>query len=317
MGLLDWFRRGRRRTLEEELEHALQHPSPELLDSLLAAVMEKADQGRMHAMFVVEQLSGGGKGARDMLAALIVDTRWPMVSRNHALRSLARAQHEVVLQLAEQRADDDDPCTRSVIAEALGSLDDPAVVPYLERLLVDDTECVDMWCYWRVMDEAARSLARWRECSPAYDAWVDARILELEGESKGAAAISLGFVRHQAAIAPLIDEAMGGHCWELDLLEMYRSREVADALCAALSGAGESSRFAIAQALGKNGDPSCIPVLSQILAEGEGSERSAAARGLRWLEHDDARRILADYSDDPDADVREQVRWTFEPPEAT
>lgn len=294
-------------------------PSLARLDSLLAAVMRDADNGMWRAMYVAEQLGGKNEGALDLLAAIIVDERWPRLARTHGLRRLAEAQHDVVLQIAELRVEDEDPITRSLIAESLGKLDDPAVVPYLERLLIDESLCVDLLAFWRVMDEAARSLVRWRARCPAYDFWVEARLHELDGEGEGRdmAVISLGYVRHNAAIAPLVEEAKGYLLWALDLLETYRSVEVADALCAALPEADDVIRNVIAQSLGKNGDPSCIPTLSQMLADRSGPNRFAAARGLRWLEHEDARRVLADYRDDLDAKVRDEVRLAEEPAGST
>ena len=196
---------------------------------------------------------------------------------------------------------------RSFLAEALGMLDDPAVIPHLERLLVDDAECVDMWAYWRVMDDAALSLMRWSDDSPAYDNWVEARLDELGGDGRRMAAVSLGRVRHRAAIAPLVEVAVEGDDWALGLLEGYRSREVAEALCEALERADDSTKSIIAQGLGKNGDPSCIPTLARMLEEGPRQIRRAAARGLRSLEHAEARRVLEVYRDDPDPDVRSEV----------
>jgi HEAT repeat protein len=285
----------------------LEEPSPQLLDSLLEAVMVEVEGGALRAMYVVERLGEGTEGAWDLIAAIINDERWPRLARTQGLRRLAEVQHDAVLQLAEQKVVDADPLTRSSIAEALGKLDDPAVIPYLEGLLADDSRCADMWAHWRVMDEAARSLARWRDRSPAYDAWVEDRLAELGGEGRDMAAISLGYVRHVAAIPPLVEAALSDDEWALELLGTYRSREVSQALCAAVPDAEESARSQIAYALGKNGDPHCIPMLARMLAEGPNLERFAAARGLRWLEHEDARRVLAEYRDDPDPEIRAEV----------
>lgn len=196
---------------------------------------------------------------------------------------------------------------RSSMAEALGKLDEPAAVPYLERLLEDESVCVDMWSRWRVMDEAARSLVRWRERCSGLERWIEARVAELQ-DGEQAAAISLGYVRHDAAIDPLVRLALvPDHC-ALGLLEPYRSRAVSDALCAVIPQARESARKPIAQALGNNGDPSCISTLAQLLGDERGESRLAAARGLRLLQHPEARRVLAGFRDDADPDVRAEVR---------
>ena len=306
--LFDRFRRGRRaREIDDAVTRAVAGPSPELLDALLAVVLKDVENATLCAAHVAGRLGGGGEGELDLLAMLVDDVRWPVLARTMGLRGLGEAQHGAVLRLAGAWGEQEDPFMRSSMAEALGKLDDPAAVPYLERLLEDESACVDMWSRWRVMDEAARSLVRWRERCSGLGRWIEAQVAELQGGEQ-AAAISLGYVRHDAAVDPLVRLALMPDYCALGLLEAYRSRAVSDALCAVIPQARESARNAIAQALGKNGDPSCISTLAQLLGDERGESRLAAARGLRSLQHPEARRVLAGFRDDADPDVRAEVR---------
>lgn len=130
MNLFDRLRTWRRqRVFEREVERARKDPSPERVDSLRTVTMLEPGFAMHRALCLVEHLGDGDETAHDLLARIVEDERWPLSARGRGLRRLAASQHEVVLQLAERGVAGDGPMARSFLAEALGMLDDPAVIP--------------------------------------------------------------------------------------------------------------------------------------------------------------------------------------------
>lgn len=260
---------------------------------------------------LVEELAKAGDAAHELLAAMVEDEAWAFV-RCQCIRRLGELRHPSLLRLAVDLVDDEEAVVRSVLAEALAHGANRAAIPFLERLLRDDEEWASMWVYGRVMDGAARGLARIHRPPRSLHRWIEARLTELDTHARGLAAVSLGHVKHPAALEPLLASGLDDDKWAIELLAEYRSDAACGLLCGALQTAPDSVRCSIAYALGKNGYTSSIPTLGRALENGTPPLRFAAARGLRWLEDETADAVLAGYRDDPDPDIRSEVRLAFD-----
>ena len=274
---------------------------------LLCRRLDGAPEEQIRGCGVLLQALATDSTEHALLVEVLESDSCPWPASLVLAKTLIDERCEIALECGTRWIEHRHVMLRSICAEALGTLDEPRVVPLLVRQLSDASECADMWATWRVMDQAACSLLRWRGRCPALSTWESERLREfVDGDP--AALVSLAYVRHDAAIEPLVDAALRDDWTVSYLLRDYRSPRAVDALRTALWRADGGVRGSIARMLGRLGDPRCIPDLAELVAEPRAQGRAGAALGLSLLDHDEARLVLGEYVDDDDPAVRGHAR---------
>ena len=247
MGTFDRVEQSREGEFVRLVRALAQRPTPTALDALRRFIEQVGDMRATDTAIrrLVE--------SRVLAVAVLGDSRWPTHARAAALQRLGRDRDRAVIEHADSLADAADPVLRSELAEQLADFEAPEAEPLLERLLFDPGRCGSSQTYWRVMDTAAAGLARQATPPESLTRWLDARIMELDSPARSDAAVSLGQLRHPAAVEALVELARRGDTWARELLLDYTSDQVARAIDAIVAHAPDGQRPRLGHLTKKSG----------------------------------------------------------------